>query len=81
MSSHFKMIGVHDRAKAITTIIDYAETTYFPCKLDEVINCLLHKQMIHTIHEITEKLLHGDYGIEQLKNIAIELANNPKRAS
>tara|TARA_R110002020_G_scaffold317447_1_gene533052 strand:- start:1277 stop:1522 length:246 start_codon:yes stop_codon:yes gene_type:complete len=81
MSSHFKTIGVHDRAKAVKTLTDYSETTYFPCKIDEVINCLLHKQMIHTIQEITDKLIHGEYGIEQLKNIATDLTKNPRRAS
>ena len=74
MSSHFKIIGVHERVKAMTVIHNYVETTFFPCKLDEVINHLLHKQMIHTIHEITHKLIHGNYGIEQIKNIANDLS-------
>ena len=74
MGTHFRIIGVHERVKAMNVIHDYNETTFFPCKLDEVIHCLLRKQMIHTLHEITDKLIHGDYGIEQLKGIANDLS-------
>ncbi len=73
MSSHFKIIGVNERVKAMNIIHDYIETTYFPSKLDEVIHCLLRKQVIHTVKEITDKLIHGDFGIEQLKDLTTDL--------
>mgnify|MGYP001333046669 CR=1 FL=1 len=44
MDSQFSILGTSDRLKAMTVIQDYAETTYFPEKLDEVLHYLLHQQ-------------------------------------
>ena len=74
MEPQFSILGVSDRATAMSVIQDYSETTHFPEKLDEIIHHLLQQQMIHTLHEITEKLLHYGYVIDQVKHIAGELA-------
>ena len=74
MESQFSILGTTDRINAMSVIQDYAETTHFPEKLDEIINHLLQQQMIHTLHEITDKILHYGYVIDQVKHIAIELA-------
>ena len=74
MESQFSILGVSDRVNAMSVIQEYVETTYFPEKLDEIIHHLLQQQMIHTLHEITDKVLHCGYVIDQVKHIAIELA-------
>ena len=74
MESQFSILGTTDRINAMSVIQDYAETTHFPEKLDEIIHHLLHQQMIHTLHEITDKILHCGYVIDQVKHIATELA-------
>ena len=74
MESQFSILGVSDRINAMSVIQDYAETTHFPEKLDEMIHHLLQQQMIHTLHEITDKMLHCGYVINQVKHIATELA-------
>ena len=74
MESQFSILGVSDRINAMSVIHDYAETTHFPEKLDEMIHHLLQQQMIHTLHEITDKIIHCGYVIDQVKYIAIELA-------
>ena len=74
MESQFSILGVSDRINAMSVIQDYAETTHFPEKLDEIIHHLLQQQMIHTLHEITDKMLHCGYVINQVKHIATELA-------
>ena len=76
MESQFSILGVSDRVNAMSVIQDYVETTYFPEKLDEIIHHLLQQQMIHTLHEITDKLLHYGYVIDQVKHIASELAES-----
>ena len=76
MESQFKLIGVKDRTAALQIIHDYADTTYFPQVVDEVINSLLHQQMLHTIHDIADKLIHGGYVISQIKYIANELKDS-----
>jgi len=78
MDSQFSILKSSDRLKAMTVIQDYAETTHFPEKLDEIINHLLQQQMIHTLHEITDKILHYGYVIDQVKHIANELAETHK---
>jgi len=78
MDSQFSILKSSDRLKAMTVIQDYAETTHFPEKLDEIINNLLQQQMIHTLHEITDKILHYGYVIDQVKHIANELAETHK---
>jgi hypothetical protein len=77
MESEFSYIGVDTRVKAITTILDYVDTTYLPETVDRVIHALLHQQMLHTLHDITDKLLHGGYVVDQLKNLANELSLIP----
>ena len=74
MEPPFSVLSVSDRTKAMSIIHDYAETTYFPEKLDEIIHHLLQQQMIHTLHEITDKILHCGYVIDQVKHIASELS-------
>jgi len=74
MESQFSILGATDRINAMSVIQDYAETTHFPEKLDEIIHYLLQQQMIHTLHEITDKVLHCGYVIDQVKHIACELA-------
>jgi len=74
MESQFSILGVADRIKAMSAIQDYAETTHFPEKLDEIIHHLLQQQMIHTLHEITDKIIHCGYVIDQVKYIATKLA-------
>ncbi|MAH46717.1 hypothetical protein CMI37_12880 [Candidatus Pacearchaeota archaeon] len=74
MESQFSILGTTDRTNAMSVIQDYAETTHFPEKLDEIIHHLLQQQMIHTLHEITDKILHCGYVIDQVKHIAIELS-------
>ena len=74
MESQFSILGASDRLKAISVLQDYADTTHFPEKLDEVLHYLLHQQMIHTLHEITDKILYCGYVIDQVKHIANELA-------
>ena len=76
MDSQFSILGASDRLKAISVLQDYADTTHFPEKLDEVLHYLLHQQMIHTLHEITDKILHCGYVIDQVKHIASELAES-----
>jgi len=58
----------------MSIIHDYAETTHFPEKLDEIIHNLLQQQMIHTLHEITDKILHCGCVIDQVKHIVSELS-------
>ena len=77
MGAEFSHIGIGDRAKAITTILDYADTLYLPETVDRVIHALLHQQMLHTLHDITDKLLHGGYVVDQIKNLANELSLMP----
>jgi hypothetical protein len=74
MDSQFSILGTSDRLKAMSVIQDYADTTHFPEKLDEIIYHLLQQQMIHTMHEITDKIIHCGYVIDQVKHIACELA-------
>ena len=78
MDSQFSILKSSDRLKAMTVIQDYAETTHFPEKLDEIIHHLLQQQMIHTLHEITDKILHCGYVIDQVKHIASELSETHK---
>ena len=74
MDSQFSIIAATDRAQAMKLLHDYAATTHFPEKLDEILHYLLQQQMIHTLHEITDKMLHCGYVINQVKHIATELA-------
>jgi hypothetical protein len=76
MESPFSILKVADRIDAMSVIQDYADTTHFPEKLDEIIHHLLQQQMIHTLHEITDKILHCGYVIDQVKHIASELAES-----
>jgi len=77
MEAEFSYIGVDKRVKAIKTILDYVDTTYLPETIDRVIHALLHQQMLHTLHDITDKLLHGGYVVDQIKNLANELSIMP----
>tara|TARA_R100000306_G_scaffold56330_1_gene54091 strand:+ start:744 stop:1001 length:258 start_codon:yes stop_codon:yes gene_type:complete len=74
MDSQFSIITAADRQQAVQLIHDYAETTHFPEQLDRILHHLLQQQMIHTLHEITDKILHCGYVIDQVKHIAGELA-------
>ena len=74
MDSQFSIITAADRQQAVQLIHDYAETTHFPEQLDRILHHLLQQQMIHTLHEITDKILHCGYVIDQVKHIATELA-------
>ena len=74
MDSQFSIITAADRQQAVQLIHDYAETTHFPEQLDRILHHLLQQQMIHTLHEITDKILHCGYVIDQVKYIAGELA-------
>ena len=74
MESQFSIITAADRQQAVQLIHDYAETTHFPEQLDKILHHLLQQQMIHTLHEITDKILHCGYVIDQVKHIAGELA-------
>tara|TARA_R110002020_G_scaffold199206_2_gene400619 strand:- start:58 stop:315 length:258 start_codon:yes stop_codon:yes gene_type:complete len=74
MESQFSIITIADRQQAVQLIQDYAETTHFPEQLDRILHHLLQQQMIHTLHEITDKILHCGYVIDQVKHIAGELA-------
>ena len=74
MDSQFSIITAADRQQAVQLIHDYAETTHFPEQLDKILHHLLQQQMIHTLHEITDKILHCGYVIDQVKHIAGELA-------
>ena len=76
MESPFSILKVADRINAMSIIQDYADTTHFPEKLDEIIHHLLQQQMIHTLHEITDKILHCGYVIDQVKHIASELSES-----
>ena len=77
MKSEFSHIGVNERAKALNTIVDHADTLHLVETVDRVLHNLLHKQMLHTIHDVTEKLLSGGYVIDQIKHIANELSIIP----
>ena len=77
MKSEFSYVGVDERVKALKTILDYVDTTYLPETVDRVIQALLHQQMLHTLHDITDKLLHGGYVVDQIKNLANELSLMP----
>ena len=46
MDSQFSIIAATDRAQAMKLLHDYAETTHFPEKLDEILHYLLQQQMI-----------------------------------
>ena len=74
MDSQFSIITAAARQQAVQLIHDYAETTHFPEQLDRILHHLLQQQMIHTLHEITDKILHCGYVIDQVKHIAGELA-------
>ena len=74
MDSQFSIITAADRQQAVQLIHDYAETPHFPEQLDRILHHLLQQQMIHTLHEITDKILHCGYVIDQVKHIAGELA-------
>ena len=74
MDSQFSIITAADRQQAVQLIHDYAETTHFPEQLDRILHHLLQQQMIHTLHEITDKILHCGYVIDQVKHIASELS-------
>ena len=74
MDSQLSIITAADRQQAVQLIHDYAETTHFPEQLDRILHHLLQQQMIHTLHEITDKILHCGYVIDQVNHIAGELA-------
>ena len=76
MDSQFSIISTADRQKVMQHILDYAETTHFPEQLDMAIRHIVHTQMIHTLHEITDKILHCGYVIDQVKHIANELTDS-----
>ena len=78
MDSQFSIITAADRQQAVQLIHDYAETTHFPEQLDRILHHLLQQQMIHTLHEITDKILHCGYVIDQVKHIASELSETHK---
>ena len=75
MDSQFSIITAAERQQAINLLHDYAETTHFPEQLDKVLHHLLQQQMLHTLHEITDKILHCGYVIDQVKHIANELTD------
>jgi len=74
MGAEFSHIGVSERTKALNTIVDHVDTLHLPETIDRVLHNLLHKQMLHTLHDITDKLLHGGYVVDQIKNLANELS-------
>jgi len=75
MDSQFSIITVAERQHAMKILHDYADTTHFPEQLDRILHHLLQKQMLHTLHEITDKILHCGYVIDQVKHIANELTD------
>jgi len=77
MGPEFSHIGIGERAKALNTIVDHVDTLHLPETIDRVLHTLLHKQMLHTIEDIANKLIHGGYVIDQIKNLATELARIP----
>jgi len=79
MESQFSIISVADRQKVMQHIVNYAETTHFPEQLDAAIHYLVNKQMIHTLHEIADKILHCGYVVDQVKHIANELTEAHER--
>ena len=75
MDSQFSIITAAERQQAINLLHDNAETTHFPEQLDHMLHYLLQKQMLHTLHEITDKILHCGYVVDQIKHIANELTD------
>jgi len=73
MDSQFSVISVADRQKLVQHILDYADTTHLPEQVDMALHCIIRAQMIHTLHEIADKILHCGYVIDQIKHIANEL--------
>ena len=78
MGAEFSHIGVSDRTEALNTIVDHVDTMHLPETIDRVLHNLLHKQMLHTIEDIANKLIHGGYVIDQIKNLANELSLIPE---
>jgi len=76
MGAEFSHIGVSERTEALNTIVDHVDTMHLPETIDRVLHSLLHKQMLHTLHDITDKLLHGGYVVDQIKNLANELSSS-----
>ena len=78
MGAEFSHIGVSERIEALNTIVDHVDTMQLPETIDQVLHTLLHKQMLHTIEDIVNKLIHGGYVIDQIKNLATELSLMPE---
>ena len=76
MDSQFSIISIADRKQVMQHVLDYAETTHFPEQLDVAIHHLIQKQMIHTLHEIADKIIHCGYVIDQVKHVANELTES-----
>jgi len=76
MDSQFSVISIADRQHVVQHVLDYAQTTHFPEQLDAAIHYLIQKQMIHTLHEIADKIIHCGYVIDQVKHVANELTES-----
>ena len=76
MDSQFSIISIADRQQMVQHILNYAHTTHFPEQLDAAIHYLIQKQMIHTLHEIADKIIHCGYVIDQVKHVANELTES-----
>ena len=76
MDSQFSIISIADRQQMVQHVLDYAQTTHLPEQLDAAIYHLIQKQMIHTLHEIADKIIHCGYVIDQVKHVANELTES-----